>query len=262
MIRDDRPAGGSNSGEFGFKQVYDLRCNIAALDQRARDWLSGQANWFFKQYVEGNIGIVLEFGIGDVEALIDDGDVNHSVSPASSANFGIFEMAHGGRWRNDPVLVDVVGCHNSPDKITEGPRSVVCAIRLNVLQNHSLQLGIFPAEFVERAGTSWFLGPTFRRTSERLLQPIAFFVEGENNIVIGKSGVSGEARNQVVERAAEASYAVSQSERDPEWNGDVIGREALAINTLRFAPYGGVRISLDPLFPSGANLIRVLSCPI
>lgn len=259
----DRPAPevGVRPLEVRLKNLDDLVRKVESLNQRASDWLAGEASWLAKQYVDGHIGIFLKFAGTHPETVTHHGDISQD---ATFYEGGVIDLRDGCCDQDQPMFVDVICGDHAPHEIAHRPGTVLGAVGLYDVKDDLLEVGVFPAQIVERSGASLFAAPATRvcRRGERSLQPLAFLSERENGIVVRQLGFSCEGTHKIVKRTAQAPDTIT--EHHPEFDRDknVVLRVVRGVSAIEFTPLHGVIVHLNEAFPVGAEVVGVFSCPI
>lgn len=240
----------------------NLSDHIASLNERAHHWLSGQTSWLAENYIQGKIGILVQL----LATGKSDGVANHSSSPANppaivQKDIHFSQLLDG--WGHQAMLIDVVGRYNSPEQIAHRVRSVCCAVRLNVGQNNFFEIGILPAEVVERTGFSAFSVLLSRHGAiETGFQTRRVFRERENSVLVTDISFPRQFRDKIIEGRAQISDAISDEQRNFDKDGWHQEKLFKAVAEIHLPSCGGCVVLLDTEFPCYTEVVGVLARPI
>lgn len=239
--------------EFRFKNLDSVLDRIARFDERARYWLVGKESWFFKEYVEGKIGIVLDFQLsGELAKPIQIVDERAPFN----LEHGSVNGAHSGH--NQPVLVDVVGIVDAPDKVACRASSVAFAVRHDAIEDDRFQVWVVPSQFA-----NVFRPPSRSIAVKRAFQARPFLVERKDDPFIADAGsVTRQSGYKVVERSTQVVNAVPDLQADGERQVDPHNGWLSCLLGVYMHPSNGFTVMLDRKFPNLADVVRVLTCPM
>lgn len=239
--------------DFRFKNSDGLPHRVARFDERARYWLAGKESWFFKEYVEGKISVVLDFKIGgkisEPVQIVDE----HA---APNFKHRYVNGAHGGH--DQPVFVDVVGVVDAPDKVTRRASSVAFAVRHDAVEDDRFQVWIVPSQL-----SKVFCPPTLSIAVKRAFQARPFLVERKDDVFIVNAGnLASQAGDEVVERPTQIVDTVSDFQSDGKGHFDPHNGWLRGLLGVYMHPSNGFTVLLDRKFPNLADVVRVLTCPM
>lgn len=265
----DRPVLGEEGlgsiSELGLKHPDNFRNHLAALDQRADDWLSGNlGHRRWEDYIEGKNALCLHF----LWTFKNEG--GHCWSPSDKAVFDRLILASAEieiyvlNDRNDhSVFIGVVAGDDGAEQISGTASAIFRGKRLNVIQNDSLEFGEFLGYGIKRPSPS----PSFTVSPIGYFRPkanheiIPFRGEGEDGLTIVQPHRSRHRGNQIVERAPQGAEAIAGSEPYLQGWAQRYKQLVTALGGIKFEPYL-VRLIFNGEFPGAANLVGLTQCPI
>lgn len=262
MRLDQGQAGASplDPGKLHLENQNYLVNKIAALNQRAENWLAGKPCLLWENHVHGDVAIVLKIRLGSGKPK--NHPAKRNIRQANPRTFNMFDIGDLRYWRDKPVLVDVVQIGNPPDKITKSASAIVGTIGLDFFQDDLLQIIILEKERVEKAlsSSSFASGRLFGRLKGPL-NVCPFRAEREHDALIGNVVRSSQTRNEIVESTPKAVDAISNRQGDRDCHRDMGHQAVSVVRLIEFHPYW-VGVFFNGLLPADADLVSVASCPV
>lgn len=237
--------------EVRLERLNDTARLFDRFHERARYWVEGEASWLLEDHLNGDIAICLKFRPG-MEAHPAAND-RYPAYLTATLHSDVVEVHCLHSWDDQPVLVDVVGSDYPPQKVTPVSSSVLCAERLDLIEDDCLKLWVVPRKFLHDMGTGSGFSGVFRIKGP--LEIVAFLVEREDGRVVGQASPPGQSANKVIKRRPQIPDAVTNGswEQKVQWQIE----NGVSVIGLHFSTQGGIRIMMNGIDPSFANLVGV-----
>lgn len=254
-----------SGAEFRVENPDDLSRRVTRLNERAHDWSTGKAGWFAKDYINGEICIILNFRLfakdDATTGYIALAHYNLSAIFESQVEVVNFGSVDGGRYQ--AMLVDVVCVVDAPKHVSKRCPSIAFIKRSDIIHDDVFEAIILPAEFVQRASPLGLLAILIRAGGlETWRDLIGFICEWEDDVVVGNASGSGQSGDKVVDRVSDVVDAIAHNQRNNGGNGDLSREKSLSLGQLTYEPLGVRAVLNHKSLPVGARLVGVYAGPI